>query len=65
MNSEILPFVARQPQHDRLQSNWLLAKSRQPQRIRQLAAAGLSIDAICILTGWGPRAVRETTGTHS
>lgn len=38
----------------------LMPVSHQYHRVRALSAAGVSIDAICFLTGWGPLVVRET-----
>jgi hypothetical protein len=43
----------------------LMPASHQYQRVRELFAAGMSVDAICLLVGWGPHAVRETLESRS
>ena len=43
----------------RFARDWVLNRDRQPERILELARAGLSVDAIALLTGWGPLAIRR------
>jgi hypothetical protein len=43
-------------------TSWGLHPSLQPQRIRELARCGFSIDAISLITGWGMLAIRRALG---
>jgi hypothetical protein len=60
-----LPLSPKPRQYNRVQSNGiagyfsLLPPELQRQRVRQLLRSGMSVDFVCSLTSWGPRAVRN------